>query len=250
MKLLIDDAKAERLRKAADQGPFHCGGIADPQSSCPTTWIYGPAAPGMQSGRQIASKVPTDVAPLFEASADLLTDRRTLLAEIDRVKKAYYANENEISKTLSEAIGYREVDGLPTYGEHTSATLATEAATKIRTMLARIAELEKENTALHDDNELLRQTEATRPAMMKSEEMAKLTAKTAAILAQLEAKETERLELRIVQLEGECDRQRDWIAGQDLRSDFQNARQMREEIERLRAQLDAMRAATGDTHNG
>lgn len=67
--------------------------------------------------------------------ADLLTDRRTMLAEIERVKRAYCANENEISEILAKALGYPVVDDLPTSGEHTSTTLAAEAA-------ARIAELE------------------------------------------------------------------------------------------------------------
>lgn len=87
-KLKVSDEYAELLKKAACQGPFHCGGIADPHSSCPTTWIYGPAAPGMQSGRQVASQVPTDVAPLFEAATELLSDRETMLAEIKRLREA------------------------------------------------------------------------------------------------------------------------------------------------------------------
>lgn len=86
MKLLVDDARAAELQVAADQGPFHLGGIADPLGVCPTTWIYGPVAPGMQSGRQVASRVPTEIAPLFVASTDLLADRDTMLAEIERLR--------------------------------------------------------------------------------------------------------------------------------------------------------------------
>lgn len=74
----------------------------------------------------------TNVADHAIATVDGLSRRlETAEAEIGRVKQAYHLNEWGISSTLAKALGYEEVDGLPTYGEHTSVTLATEAAAEI-----------------------------------------------------------------------------------------------------------------------
>jgi hypothetical protein len=58
-------------------------------------------------------------------------DHEDDVKEIARMKKACSEQEYSIRTILAEALGYSEIDDLPTSGEHTAETLAREAAKEL-----------------------------------------------------------------------------------------------------------------------
>lgn len=76
--------------------PWHTGGIFNPQSARPTTSIYGPTAPGDQSGECIAQHVPLKSAALIVRAVN---ERDGLLAALKNIDvEILEAVANEITE--------------------------------------------------------------------------------------------------------------------------------------------------------
>lgn len=76
------DAIRERL-EAATPGPWTTGGIFDPRGPNPKQSVWGPTAPGMQSGVLVVDRAPkADATLIAHAPADIAA----LLAEVERLR--------------------------------------------------------------------------------------------------------------------------------------------------------------------
>jgi hypothetical protein len=64
-------------------GPWHCGGIFEPNSARPTSNVWGPTPPGMQSGNIVCCNATIPDARLIAAAPDLAEALLDLLADSD-----------------------------------------------------------------------------------------------------------------------------------------------------------------------
>lgn len=93
------DAIRGRL-EAATPGPWTTGGIFDPRGPNPKQSVWGPTAPGMQSGVLVVDRAPkADATLIAHAPADIAA----LLDEVDRLTADRTADRERFRAALEDS---------------------------------------------------------------------------------------------------------------------------------------------------
>ena len=84
------------LEEKATPGPWHTAGTFNPNSDRPTQWVWGPAAPGDQSGECIAQDVTVANARLTVALRNSIPTLKEAVKVIER--------QNEVIEKKHDAL--------------------------------------------------------------------------------------------------------------------------------------------------
>lgn len=111
-----DAAAHARMKSAPTPGPWHAGGIFNPDSAHPTVNIWGPTPRGAQSGQVVAESVTLANATLILAAPELLKACETALGLIIHLRVKNFteldrreAIESVLASALAKAIGPKRV---------------------------------------------------------------------------------------------------------------------------------------------
>jgi hypothetical protein len=76
-------------------GPWHTAGTFNPNSDRPTQWVWGPAAPGDQSGERIAENVTVANAAFIVRACNAHDELVELVEEYGRAVRYFIAADEK-----------------------------------------------------------------------------------------------------------------------------------------------------------